>query len=73
MDEIKREIRAVMILAAMAMSFAGLVLGGFLLLLFSADEPDISTAEYAQLAQEIVVQNTMPEGSTSSCHPLSCH
>ena len=73
MDEIKREIRAAMILAAMAMSFAGLVLGGFLLLLFSADEPDNGAAEYAQLAQEIVVQNTMPEGSTASCPPLSCH
>ena len=55
------------------MSFAGLVLGGFLLLLFSADEPDNGAAEYAQLAQDIVVQNTMPEGSTSSCPPLSCH
>ena len=73
MDEIKREIRAVMILAAMAMSFAGLVPGGFLLLLASADEPSIGAAEYAQLAQDIVVQNTMPEGSTSSCPPLSCH
>ncbi len=73
MNEIKREIRAAVLIAGMATAFAGLVLGGFLLLLFSADEPDISTAEYAQLAQEIVVQNTMPEGSTSSCPPLSCH
>lgn len=73
MHEIKREIRAAIILAAVAMSFAGLVLGGFLLLIFSADEPSIGAAEYAQLAQDIVVQNTMPEGSTSSCPPLSCH
>ena len=73
MYENKREIRAAIILAAVAMSFAGLVLGGFLLLIFSADEPSIGAAEYAQLAQDIVVQNTMPEGSTSSCPPLSCH
>lgn len=73
MYEKKREIRAAIILAAVAMSFAGLVLGGFLLLIFSADEPSIGAAEYAQLAQDIVVQNTMPEGSTSSCPPLSCH